>query len=112
MPPALPPIRVRPQTDGVNHSGFVAVAIYCRPVSGCAGVATLSGIGAAPAAGRSSVYGSTHFKLRGNKTGHVRIHVNARVIHLLRAHAGGVSATLTAVVGGQPFTETIGLRIF
>jgi hypothetical protein len=112
MPAALPPIRVRPQTDGVNHSGFVAVAIYCRPSSGCAGVATLSALGASSAAGRSSVYGSKHFTLRGNQTGHVRIHVNSRLIHLLRARAGGVSATLTAVVGGQPFTETIGLRIF
>jgi hypothetical protein len=112
MPPTLPPIRVRPQTDGVNHSGVVAVAIYCRPVSGCAGVATLSALGISSGARRSNVYGSTRFTLRGNKTGHVPIHVNARVIRLLRARSRGVSATLTAIVGGQAFTQTIGLRIF
>ena len=51
LPPALAPIRVSPQTDGVNHSRIVAVAIFCR-VSPCKGVATLS-----PSGADTSTYG-------------------------------------------------------
>jgi hypothetical protein len=105
---ALPPLRVSPQTDGVNRSRVVSVAIYCRPATGCQGDATLTGL----MSGRSSVFGGTHFSLRGNKTGRVKIRVSDQVVKLLRSHAGGVSATLTASFGGQTFTQTIGLRIF
>src|SRR5947208_2754929 len=43
--PALPPIRVSRQTVGVNRSRLASVAIYCRPVAGCRGVATLNALG-------------------------------------------------------------------
>jgi hypothetical protein len=105
---ALPTIRISPQTDGVNRSRRVSIAIYCRPVTGCPGVATLTGL----LSGHSAVFGGTQFNLRGNKTGHVPIRVSDQVIKLIRAHSGGVSATLSAVVGGQTFTQTVGLRIF
>ena len=45
-PPVLSPIDVQPQTDGVNHSRVVLVAIYCRPSGGCRGGATVSFNGA------------------------------------------------------------------
>lgn len=110
----LPPIRVSPQTDGVNRSRVVSVAVYCRPVTGCQGVAALNalGRGAGSIHGRASVYGSTSFSLPGNKTSHVRIRVSSQVIQMIRTRSNGVSATFTAIVGGQTFTQTIGLRIF
>jgi hypothetical protein len=105
---ALPPMRISPQTDGVNRSRVVSLAIYCRPVTGCQGKATLTGV----IHGRSATFGGTHFNLRGNKTGRVRIRVSEEVIKLLRAQPGGVSATLTATFGSETFTQTVGLRIF
>ena len=41
-PPVLAPFRVSRQTDGVNRSRIVNVAVYCRPARGCQGTATLS----------------------------------------------------------------------
>jgi hypothetical protein len=110
----LPPIRVSPQTDGVNRSRVVSVAVYCRPVAGCQGVAALTalGRGASSIHGRAGLYGSTSFSLPGNKTSHVRIRVSSQVIQMIRKRSSGVSATLTAIVGAETFTQTIGLRIF
>ena len=106
--PAIP-IRISPQTDGVNRSAIVAVAIYCRLTSQCRGVVSLTAIGRQ--ASRLS-YGHTGFSLPGKKTSHVRIRVSARVIHLLRKHRSGVPVTVTAAVGGKTVTQTIALRIF
>jgi hypothetical protein len=101
--PALPPIRISPQTDGVNRSRVVSIAIYCRPAAGCPGTATLSG--------RAASYGSTSFGLRGNKTGHVRIRVNQHVIAAVRSHHQGIPAVLTVSFDGQTFTQAIGIRL-
>jgi hypothetical protein len=109
LPPALPPVRVSRQTDGVNHHRVVAVAIYCRPVSGCSGVATLTAIGEHASL---ASYGRTSFSLRGNKTSHVPIQVTPRTIGLLRAHRRGVRAVLSAVVAGKTVRQRIVLRIF
>jgi hypothetical protein len=106
--PALP-IRISPQTDGVNRSAIVSVAIYCRLSSGCRGVVTMTAIGRH--ASRAS-YGHTSFRLPGKKTSHVPIRVSARVMQLVRTHRSGVPVTLTAAVGGKTVTQTIDLRIF
>jgi hypothetical protein len=107
-PRALAPMRISPQTDGVNRSRYVAVAIYCRPTSGCPGEATL----VAALSGHVATLGGAHFYLRGNKTGRVRIRVSDQVVKLLRSHAAGLPATLTARFAGRTFSQTIGLRIF
>ena len=109
LPPVLPPIRVGPQTDGLNHHGIIAVAIYCRLRAGCNGVATLTPMGRQA---RKASYGHTSFRLRGNTTSHVPIRVTSRMIQLVRRYRGGVSAALTAVVRGKTVTQTIVLRIF
>lgn len=103
LPPALAPIRVSPQTDGVNHSRIVAVALFCR-VNPCNGVATISGSG-----GRT--YGRSGFTLTPGKTAHLPIRVRPQVVSLIRRY-NGVSATLTAVVAGKTVTQKIGIKIF
>jgi hypothetical protein len=93
---------------------MVSVAIYCRMSTDCLGIATLSAIGrdASRGRGRSSVYGSSRFRLQAKKTAHVRIRVSSRLIKMLRKNRGGVPATLAVAVGGRTVTQTIALRIF
>jgi hypothetical protein len=101
----LPPISVKPQTDGVNHDRIVAVAVYCRLSPGCKGVATMTLPGANATVGRSG------FSLLQNRTAHVHIRLSSRVISMIRAHHG-VSTTLTAVVGATTVNQTISVKIF
>jgi len=109
--PALPPMRVSPQTDGVNRSRVVSVAMYCRPVTGCRGVATLTTTGRGASNGRLGVFGSRAFNLRGNKTGHVTIRLAPSVISALRKHRAGVPATFTASFGATTVAQAVLLRI-
>lgn len=102
-PPKLAPIRVSPQTDGVNHSRIVAVALFCR-VTPCQGVVTIVG-----SSGRT--YGRKGFTITPGKTTHLPIRVRPELVSLIRRYHG-VSATLKAVVGGQTITQRIGIRIF
>jgi hypothetical protein len=109
-PPALAPITLHPQTDGVNHSRIAAVAIYCRPANGCAGVATLTPSGAAAT---KSSWGRTRFNVTGGKTAHVPIRVGSGVVKLLRRHrAAGVQMTLSVLFEGRTFSQAITLKIF
>jgi hypothetical protein len=103
-PAPLPPLKVRPQTDGVNHSRRIAVAVYCRPASGCRGLASLA------LAGRTASYGRAGFSIPGNKTSHVPIRVSPRLMGLIRRNHG-VSAVVTAVMGGKAFSQTILVKI-
>jgi hypothetical protein len=110
LPLALAPIRIGPQTIGVNHSRIAAVAIFCRPANGCPGVATLTPTGRQ--ASKSS-WGRTSFTLPGGRTAHVPIRVAPRVIKLLRRHrAAGVRMTLSVVAYGKTYSQTITLKIF
>lgn len=103
VPPPLPPLRVSPQTDGVNRSRIVAVAVYCRVSPGCKGQATLS-----TSAGH--VHGRTEFSLLPNKTSHMPIRVSNRLMKLIRRHHG-VSTTLTATLNGYTIKQKIGIKI-
>lgn len=105
LPPHLPPIRVGPQTDGVNHSRIVAVAVYCRLTPECNGVATLA------MAGKRVSVGHSGFSVRGNTTTHLPMRVSPKLMELIRKHHG-VSTTLTAVVRGETVTQTICVKIF
>jgi hypothetical protein len=101
LPPALPPVRVSPQTEGVNRHGFVAVAFYCR-ITPCRGIATLSRNG--------EHVGHTGFSLPGGKTYHLPIHVTSKLVRMARRYHG-VSADLSAVVAGSTVTQTIIVKI-
>jgi hypothetical protein len=110
-PPVLAPIRVSPQTDGVNHSRIVAVAMFCR-VSPCNGVATLSSNGADTSTyGREETYGRVGFSLPANKTVHLAIRVKSKLVRKIRAKHG-MSTVLTAVVNGKTITQRITIKIF
>ncbi len=102
LPPALAPIRVSPQTDGVNASRIVAVAMFCR-VTPCKGVATLS-------TGNRTL-GRSGFVLQPNKTVHLPIRVKSELVTQIRRDHGA-AVTLAAVVNGQTITQTIGIKIF
>jgi hypothetical protein len=102
-PPQLAPIRVSPQTDGVNHSRIVAVAIFCR-VSPCNGVATIT-------SGKRT-YGRVGFALQANKTVHLPIRVRSEFVRKIRRNHGSAPATLTAIVNGATVSQAIKLRIF
>jgi hypothetical protein len=104
-PAALAPLKVRPQTDGVNHSRIIAVAFYCRPAGGCRGLARLG------LAGRTASYGRAGFSIPGNATSHVPIRVSSRLMGLVRRNHG-VSVVVTAVMGGKAFSQVITLKIF
>jgi hypothetical protein len=110
-PPVLAPIRVSPQTDGVNHSRVVAVAMFCR-VSPCNGVATLSSNAADTSTyGQQETYGRVGFSLPANKTVHLSIRVKPKLVKRIRAKHG-ISTVLTAVVNGKTITQRIAIKIF
>jgi hypothetical protein len=110
LPPALAPIRVSPQTDGVNHSRIVAVAMFCR-VSPCRGTATLSSSGAATSGyGGAEVYGRAGFNLHPNRTMHLPIRVTSRLVQKIRAKHG-MSVTIAAVVNGKTVKQQITIKI-
>jgi hypothetical protein len=113
LPPALPPIRVGPQTDGVNHQRIVAIAIYCRLLPECKGTAvlTLAGKAKAGRAADKSVVGHSNFSLPGNKTSHLPIRIAPSVLAVLRKHHT-VTATLTAVVNGKTIAQTITVKLY
>jgi len=110
-PPALAPIRVSPQTDGINHERIVAVAVYCRLAPQCKGVVTITlsaGSGHTSAAGGRTV-GREGFSLPANVTSHLAIRLSSSVMGLIRKH--GIAAKLTAVVAGKTITQTINVKI-
>lgn len=114
LPPVLPPIRVSPQTDGVNHERIVAIAVYCRLQPACRGVATLtlsnlSGYATKRGFTRSTV-GRKGFSLAPNKTTHLPIRISPSVLGLIRKHHG-VTLTLTATVAGKTITQHITVKI-
>jgi hypothetical protein len=105
LAPPLAPMRVSPQTDGVNQAGIVSVAVFCRVKPECKGTATLSTHGG----GRT--YGHRGFNISPGTTTHLPIHVTSELVRLVRMHHG-VSTTLTAVVAGKAITQTIAVKIF
>ncbi len=104
-PPVLLPIDVHHQTDGINHSRVVAVAVYCRLTPECKGAVTLS------LAGKQVSVGSGDFSVLGDTTGHVPIRVVPSLMGLIRRD-DGVMTRLTAVVAGKTFTQMIDVKIF
>jgi hypothetical protein len=97
-------IRISRQTDGINAQRIVAIAIYCRPATGCNGSATMS------FAGQQVSVGSGEFSLPGDATSHLPIRVTPGLLGLIRKH-DGVNAKLAAVVEGKTFTQTISVKI-
>jgi hypothetical protein len=111
LPPPLPALRIRPQTDGVNHSRIVAVAVYCRPAGGCHGSATLTPGTQLSGYAPSRPLGRANFNLPGNKTSHLQIRVSASLMATIRKHRGA-STVLTVSMGGQAFSGPVVVKIF
>ena len=103
-PRVLPPITVHPQTDGINHERIVAVAIYCRLKPSCNGLATLSW------RGKRVSTRVVPFSVPGDTTSHLPIRLVPSMMGLTRKH-NGVATKITAVVGGQTFSQTVSVKI-
>jgi len=103
LPPPPPAVTLHRQTDGVNHSRVVAVAMYCSLSPECLGTAILT-------VGTRS-YGHTSLNVPGGHTSHVPIRISPQLMNLIRRNHG-VSAVLTVVVGGKTFTQTVTVKIF
>jgi hypothetical protein len=111
-PPApLAPLRIVAQTDGVNHRGVVAVAMYCRPAEGCQGVATLGSASGLSGYGSGRIYGHASFSLAGGHTGHVPIRLSKDLMQRVRRNHGA-STLLTVVMGGRTFTQRVTIKIY
>jgi hypothetical protein len=105
--PALPPFRVGKQTDGINHHGIAAIAIYCRPAAGCRGTLTVvAGAGRRARALRAS------FSARGGTTSHVPVRLPRWLVALVRHHHRSLPVKLTVTVGSTTVTQTVVLKIF
>ncbi len=102
LPRALPPIRLSPQTDGINARRIVAVAMFCR-VSPCKGVATLSA--------SNRTYGRAGFVVQAETTVHLPIRLKSELLPKIRQDHG-VSLMLVAVVDGKTVAQRIGVKIF
>jgi hypothetical protein len=105
-PPVLAPLRVSRQTDGINRSRVVAVAIYCRPLTGCHGSARLT----LPATGRTATVGRSVFSLPGNRTSHLPIRVSPEVLRLVRKHRG-VESQIELQMGRKTVKQRVTIKI-
>ena len=104
-----PPLRVGPQTDGINHRRIVSIAIYCHQSSGCAGALTL----AQPGKGHRAAVVRTAFKIPGGKTSHVAVRLPAGLVALARhRRPRGLPLAVTASTGSTTVARTIDVRIF
>jgi hypothetical protein len=104
--PRFAPVKIGSQTDGVNHARMVRVAVYCHQASGCKGVATLE------YAGKKISTGTAGFSLAGGQTGHIPLHITAKIFARLHKHKSGIRATLVVVVSGQTFRKQVDVKIF
>jgi hypothetical protein len=102
-PPVLSTVDVHPQTDGINNSRIVLVAVYCRPAGGCRGNATLSFNG--------QRVGHTSFDLNGNSTNHVPIRLAPSVMGAIR-RGHGIATTVLVSSGHTTMTQTVNVKIF
>ncbi len=101
-----PAVTVPHQDDGVNRRGLVTIALYCHAATTCTGSLTLHGRGAHAAA-----LGGAPFSVSSLRTGKVTVHLATGVRRALRHLAGDLTVAVTVVpAGGQPWTESIGLR--
>ncbi len=106
-PPPRPAIGIKAQTDGVNHSQIVSVAIYCGVSPRCSGLARLTAIG------KHAGYGHARFSVPGSTTAHVPIHVTSHMMALIHRNHG--VSTVLSVVMTHPHTtmsQIIDVKIF
>lgn len=101
-PPVLPSIDLHPQTDGINHSRIVLVAIYCRPAGGCRGSARVSLGG--------SAIGHVGFSIAGDTTSHVAVRLAPSVMSLIRRDHG-VATTVAVTSARTTISQTVEVKI-
>ena len=109
-PGGPPAVGLRPQTDGVNHHGYVGLALYCaQRDNACAGTVSVLAIGVS--ASRFSPFGSAALNAPPNKTVHVRVHLSKRALKLIRSHHRRLSVTMLVTLNsGATFRQTVTLK--
>jgi hypothetical protein len=107
-PPALV---LRRQTDGVNHSRWVGLAVYCaRLASPCTG--TVSVISAGTGAAKAATLGTTKLTAAAHHTVHVRMRLTKSALLMIRHHGRRLPATLVVrQPDGTSFSQAITLKI-
>ena len=108
---ARAPLRVGPQTDGINHRRLASVAMFCRLTAGCKGTLTLAAAAKSARLSHAKPI-KLDFSILGGKTVHLPVRLPPAIVALARKHARGVTMRLTATVEGKPVSQTIVLRIF
>lgn len=105
---SLPMVTIPKQDDGVNHSGFVKIALYCHAAATCTGTLTVHATGHAA---RAAAIGQGAFSVPSQQGGKATVHLSALVRRLLHRIAGlTVQVTVLAAPAGHPWTEPIELR--
>jgi hypothetical protein len=102
---------LRRQTDGVNHSRWVGVAVYCARVDApCTGAVSL--LGGGPGAARLATFGTAQLYSPPNHTVHVRVRLTPATLLQIRRHGRHLPAMLQVrQPDGVTFTQAITLKI-
>ncbi len=104
-----PPFKVGPQTDGINHRGVVAVAVYCHQASGCKGSLSLVPLGT----GRRASTVRAPFSIPGGKTSHVSVRLPAKLVKLAKSRGRkGLSVSMTVTTGSTTVTQKIVVKVY
>lgn len=102
--PARAAVSIHPQTDGVNHSRVVKLALFCAQTPSCSGTMTLM-LGA-------KAIGVVTLSIPGHKTSHVPVRLSAAAFKLVRRHHRRLSVTMVVKLGsGQSFSGPVTLRL-
>lgn len=111
QPGGPPALVLRPQTDGVNHSRWVGLAVYCARVdSACSGAVTV--LAAGTGAARAALLGNASLMAPARHTVHVRMRLTRAALLLIRHHHRRLPATLTVrQPDGTTFSQAITLKI-
>jgi hypothetical protein len=97
-------LKVRPQTDGVNHSRVVKVALFCAQATPCTGsIALVSG---------ATQLATGTLNVPGHKTSHVALRLSAASVKKIRAHHRRLTATMqVTLASGQTFSGPVTLKV-
>ncbi len=106
-----PAVGLHAQRDGVNHSRYVSVSLYCnQPSAPCAGSVMVTATPTNAASTRALA--AAPINLPSSKSAKVQLRVAAQTLALIRKHGLSLPATLTVHLStGPTYTQSITLYI-
>jgi hypothetical protein len=99
------------QTDGVNHSRWVGLAVFCaQPAQPCSGAVTV--LLPKSRRARAATLGSGVLSAPPHKTVHVRVRLTPAALTMIRRHRRRLGATLVVTLpSGATVERAITLKI-